>query len=97
MTERRRVAEDAITVLRNLSKARRPFGYLGDYGREVSGNSEFVFRGAIEDQPGFNERKRKSLDRDRLEGRITVEQLPASFATARPPRGFPTDRLGWAC
>ncbi len=97
MSDRRRVAEGTVTVLRNLSQARRPFGYLGDYGREVSGRAEFVFLGQVEDQPGFNERKRKSFLRDRLDGRIEVDVLPLDFATASQPRGFPTDRLGWAC
>lgn len=96
-TERRVPTGGVFTVFRNLSKARRPFGYLGLYGREVAAGSEFVFEGQVEDQPGFNERKRKAFHRDAQEGRIAAELVPVEFATARPPRGYPTGRLGRSC
>ena len=85
------------TVLRNLAKNRRPFGYLGTYGREVAGGGEFVLKGQIEDNPEFNDRNRAALARDKAEGRIVIELIPADFAEARIRKGFPKTCLGRSC
>jgi hypothetical protein len=97
VTTTRKAGGGYFTAVRNMAKIRRPFGYLGQYGREVDGGAEFVLAGLVEEQPGFNERKRKSFERDKAEGRILVTIVPAEVALARHLPDFPKSSLGYSC
>jgi len=70
---------DLYTTVVNTSGSTMTFSYLGKHGRTLANNAQLTIWGHIQHSFGHGEignRKKRALERDLLNGRLTIKSLP---------------------
>jgi hypothetical protein len=69
---------DLYTTVKNPTASRRFYGYVQERGKAINPSAEITVFGHLEAQKNWNKRKRQSLERDLLAGKVELVKTPAA-------------------